>query len=602
MAITKVRKSVSGLSSADIPYTDSQSNVTNVSARLLELEGSTGSSGVGYLPAGTGAATNLTIQDKLRKVVSVTDFGAVGDGGTDDTAALQNALTDGQRIIDEGTYIGETASSALITTTGSSLFNGNGASSVLNIEEQNATGVSTAIVTGADNFVLRDTNVNFSKAAVGVSAANLIDTRNNNIQLDNVIANGQTTLVSGAADRTVRMVRANETNSTENVTVFNSQGNNLSYGFIKDNPTATTQKSVKYLFNRFKNAWRTVLAFNSPNGAIQDVAAIGNTFDTNAGAVNGDPGAATLNNAIGLVGVIGGRVIGNHVTGKFGAVAHVEENSDCNVVLGNTAYMANPLAADGAIEILSNNNSGTTVTPLHLNISHNVLRSTDEVGHGIYFQTGASADSAQWSAVLGNIVQGFDTAFRFITGNLRSTLVAHNVFRGTTNGAQLNRASLLFKDNVIENCTAPIVAVRGGLVGGVFYVNESSATGGLTAFGSSTTGPLSLTEWTWETSLFNTVNGTQYLDIGPMPTRIYGFFTISINQAATVHRLAVIETSYDGVTVTNTSKLSFGSGTITIAGPSNHGGKFAIQFSDAAASGSTNARLQVRFHNGAFVI
>jgi hypothetical protein len=60
---------------------------------------------VTYTPAGIGAVTT-TVQAKLRETVSVMDFGATGDGSTDDTAAIQTALnsTAKEVFFPAGTY------------------------------------------------------------------------------------------------------------------------------------------------------------------------------------------------------------------------------------------------------------------------------------------------------------------------------------------------------------------------------------------------------------------------------------------------------------------------------------------------------------------
>jgi len=65
--------------------------------------------GGGFIQAGTGAVQR-TVESKLQDVVSVKDFGAVGDGVADDTAAIQAAIdslttTGGVIFFPKGTYL-----------------------------------------------------------------------------------------------------------------------------------------------------------------------------------------------------------------------------------------------------------------------------------------------------------------------------------------------------------------------------------------------------------------------------------------------------------------------------------------------------------------
>ncbi len=85
--------------------TETTNRTTADNTIVSNLAASTGSSLVGQIASGTGA-TARTVQSKLRESVSVKDFGAVGDGTTDDTAAFTAALAASTSVfIPSGTYL-----------------------------------------------------------------------------------------------------------------------------------------------------------------------------------------------------------------------------------------------------------------------------------------------------------------------------------------------------------------------------------------------------------------------------------------------------------------------------------------------------------------
>lgn len=70
---------------------DAIAEVDSEAAKVSTLTAGSGSAGIGFTAIG-GSAVVRTVQAKLREAVSVKDFGAVGDGSADDTAAINAAI------------------------------------------------------------------------------------------------------------------------------------------------------------------------------------------------------------------------------------------------------------------------------------------------------------------------------------------------------------------------------------------------------------------------------------------------------------------------------------------------------------------------------
>ena len=124
------------------------------------------SGNINYNQGGTGAQTR-TVENKLQEFVSVKDFGATGDGVTDDTAAIQAAIdatsTAKQRLfVPAGTYI----STTLNIKTNTYLFG------VGTIKRKDSSTGFVLSASGVNNFTVRGIKIDANKTgATGSSFA-----------------------------------------------------------------------------------------------------------------------------------------------------------------------------------------------------------------------------------------------------------------------------------------------------------------------------------------------------------------------------------------------------------------------------------------------
>ena len=126
-----------------------------------------GAASIEYDPPFTGAVTSgYTVSDKLSQTISVKDFGAVGDGSTDDTAAIQAALNAGRAVYFPATPNGYRISGTLTIAQPNKVVYGDSRfASYLNLASQN---FNIFNVTAVGNVQIRDIGaINFGAATSG---------------------------------------------------------------------------------------------------------------------------------------------------------------------------------------------------------------------------------------------------------------------------------------------------------------------------------------------------------------------------------------------------------------------------------------------------
>ena len=167
---------------------------STVSTFIQYLKSSLGSSIIGFLQSGTGAVAR-SVQSKLREYVSVKDFGAVGDGVTDDTAAIQAAINSGYKTIlfPSGNYSFSTltVNTSGITLVGVGAVGSAALHTVLTPQINNAVNaISVATTVAVSGFTIKNLEISGGAALLNALVLGSATYAANSINIDGVYIHG----------------------------------------------------------------------------------------------------------------------------------------------------------------------------------------------------------------------------------------------------------------------------------------------------------------------------------------------------------------------------------------------------------------------------
>lgn len=409
-----------GTTSADlVSYTPAGAGavVTDVQT---ELRKQSASDGTVYTPAGTGAVAT-TVQAKLRESVSVKDFGAVGDGVTDDTAAIQlafNAANNKTLLFNEGTYLVSKSSSDYVLEVPSSI-------SIVGTEGQVTIKLNTA--TGTAYMLGRAT-------------------ASSHFSMEGIILNGNSTVLTGINCNGVHLPEATVVKSKNNAYLnLKDQGSALGgKGIYANNSTFVSEINVEN--DTFSNiSTNAIQSYKGLQITVKDCYATG--LLTSFTDLNPLPSgvnvrtkctiknnvancSASFNPSHSVFSLLGDDVecTGNKVTG--GGVQIVVHD-----LSGNTLHLRNYVVSDNMLwnslgnAISINQNSATygNNSNAQIVVSNNNIYSPALSGIGV---TGAYVGSG---ATLGSTVISGNTVVDGLTNTLAPDASAGIVLLGTVN-------------------------------------------------------------------------------------------------------------------------------------------------------------------------
>jgi hypothetical protein len=383
--------------------------------------GTVDASNVSYNEGSLGAV-NTSVQAKLRESVSVKDFGAVGDGVTDDTAAIQaalNAANNKTLLFNEGTYLVSKGVSDYVLEVPNSI-------SIVGTEAQVTIKLSTA--TGTAYMLGRST-------------------ASSHFSMEGIILDGNSTVLTGINCNGVHLPEASIVKSKNNVYLnLKDQGSALGGKGIYANNSTLYISEINVENDTFSNITRNaVQTYNGTQITIKDC--YGTGFLTSFTDINGQILGVNVrtkctikNNVVNcdaafllsdsVFSLLGDDVecTGNKVTGG-GVQIVVHDMTGTTVSLRNYVISGNMLWDSKATAITINQNSATygNNSNQQIVVSNNNIYSPALTGISV---VGAYAGSG---ATLGSTVISGNTVVDGLTNNLVPETAAGISLLGTVN-------------------------------------------------------------------------------------------------------------------------------------------------------------------------
>lgn len=342
-------------------------------------------------------------------VVTPQDFGAVGDGVTDDTAAMNAALAHAiahkQRFhLPHGHYFLSAADFATVTAPNDFRMTGEGSGSHLHFHQDTDVGYKVLFNLVHNDIEFKDFKVQwqvdaYTNNAHGPMVFNVGTSQN--VHFHNLTFDMGVHAHQGARSHfsAIWVLHSFGASVATDFVIRGCRFVNNGWGFLKSNESTSVQHNWLFDGNSFEDVYSPQLTFNTPSGEITNFRVVNNNFKNMLAATIGASGYTHFG---GVAGSATSRnfVFSNNTFSGSGEGLHFEEGVQ-NVVISGNVF-------DGvlvAVEMLDNAVGGTRLTPSKFTITGNTMSGTRQPGsRGVWVIWDSSGQAGGADIVVANNV------------------------------------------------------------------------------------------------------------------------------------------------------------------------------------------------------